>query len=202
MLEDVGWVSAARVLARVFSGRSARNPTRHGPRLLGYARIKRRRTTSALGRANPTYGAAFLLALSCTLTSAPGVVADDALISRVLTTLGADRADVRACIAEQMTVAPERHAEVTRLGDVAGWIERAVTLPKASGNAQIVAMGHATSDAFVDIVATFNHERRLDGGRLAFITNGQLGPPHVTAYARVTRALGAGHDAKKVFCGT
>ncbi len=134
--------------------------------------------------------------------SATALAADPAAVAlRVLAGLGVDRADVRACLTEQVATASQRREEVQRLADVFGWIEQAVTLPRNSGIAQVVAMGKERSDAFVDIVATFNHERRLDGEKLAFVTNGRLGPPHVTAYARVTRALGAGHDPKRVMCG-
>jgi hypothetical protein len=127
--------------------------------------------------------------------------ADDATIARVLAGLGADRTDVRVCLGDQMRSDPQKRGEIERLSDVLGWINAAVTLPRHSGSPQDAAMSKERSDAFVEIVATFNHERRIDGGRLAFLSNGQLTPQHVSTYARVQRALGSGHDAKRVMCG-
>lgn len=126
---------------------------------------------------------------------------DETMIRHVLSGLGADRADVRACLTEQVASSPDRAAEVGRLGDVLAWIEQAVSAPRRTGGVNAIAGAQQRSDAFVDIVATFIHERRLDDARLAVVSDGRLTPRHISTYARVQRALGAGHDAKLVLCG-
>lgn len=139
------------------------------------------------------------LALLMLTITAPFAALADADTTRVLQRLGVDRADVRACLAIEMATSPERRAEFERLAAVFDWIDQAVTAPRRSGIA--VAAAQHKSDAFVDIVATFNHERRLDSTRLSTISDSRLTPHHISTYARVQRALGAGHDPKRVLCG-
>ena len=144
--------------------------------------------------------AAWIALMACVLSTA--AQADrTVLIDRVLSRLGVGAADVRACLAEQMTAEPQRRAEIERLGDVFDWIEDAVTAPRRSPVASERAVAQTKSDAFAEIVAGFTHERRFDTAKLATISDGRLTPHHVLNYARVQRALGSGHDPKRVLCG-
>jgi hypothetical protein len=138
------------------------------------------------------------------LATTPALAAEpdhEVHVARVLAALGADRPDVRACLGRQVASEPERRAEVARLGDTIDWIERAVTVPRHSAAPAVIAGAEARFEAFADIVATFIHERRLDGARLAVLTEGQLTPRHISTWARVKRALGSGHDPRRVMCG-
>ncbi|KAB2848250.1 MAG: hypothetical protein F9K44_11320 [Hyphomicrobiaceae bacterium] len=142
--------------------------------------------------------------------SGPAVAAEPP-VARVLTALGADRPDVRACIESAIAVSSRAREEIERLDKVLAWIERAVGEPRrrlakmgitdAAADPEL-ALAKARSDRFVDIVETFNHERRLDEKLLRETTDGALGPAHIVTYARVRRALGRGHDPRKVFCGS
>jgi len=120
-------------------------------------------------------------------TSAAVATESTELGRRVLAGLGADRADVRACLGEQVAASPDRAAEVQRLDDVLAWLS--------------TPMSRASAEAFREILARFNHERRIDTAELATLTAGRLVPRHVSTYARVARALDAGHDPRIVFCG-
>lgn len=123
------------------------------------------------------------------------------LAERVLAGLEIRRPDVAACLAEEIAQLPARRDEMERLDDVLSWIDTAIARLRRSGVAADRTLAKSRSDVFVDIVETFNHERRLDAPRLAAVSDGRLTPRHVTAYARVKRALGSGHDPRKVLCG-
>jgi hypothetical protein len=134
--------------------------------------------------------ARWALLFCATVSFSPANAADPAAMAvRVLSGLdvGADRADVRACLAEQMAASTERADEIRRLDDVLAWIKS--TKPQSQ-----------VAD-FQEILARFNHERRIDGAHLTTLTDGKLVPRHVSTYARVQRALGSGHDPKRVMCG-
>jgi hypothetical protein len=139
------------------------------------------------------------LALTTLAALTPLSAGADDDTGRVLQRLGVDQPDVRTCLMAEMAASPMRRAEIQRLADVIDWIEKEVTQPRRTGAAPAIAQHK--SDTFSDIVATFNHERRLDGARLAALSEGRLKPQHISTWARVQRALGAGHDPKRVLCG-
>lgn len=111
------------------------------------------------------------------------------------------RPEVTACLVADATAHATRLDEVTRLSTIVTWIETAIATPRRSGNAGEFAAAKARGEALAEIVASFNHERRIDTALLARISDGLLEPRHISAYARVTRALAAGHDPKRIFCG-
>lgn len=111
------------------------------------------------------------------------------------------RPDVSACLVADATAHATRLDEVTRLSTIVTWIETAIATPRRSGDAGQFALAKERGEALAEIVASFNHERRIDTALLTRISDGLLEPRHISAYARVTRALAAGHDPKRIFCG-
>lgn len=108
---------------------------------------------------------------------------------------------VASCLAADATAHPARLDEVQRLATIVAWIESAIIAPRRSGGTAKAAQAAARGEALAEIVASFNHERRIDAALLTRISDGQLQPRHISAYARVTRALSAGHDPRRVLCG-
>lgn len=146
------------------------------------------------------------LALVAMLASEMALAAGDDNVEKLVADVVAGfalagRSDVSACLLADATAHPVRRDEVARLSTIVTWIETAIAEPRRSGNAGKVALAKARSEAFAEIVASFNHERRIDTALLARMSDGRLEPRHISAFARVTRALAAGHDPKRIFCG-
>lgn len=143
--------------------------------------------------------AAVAMLAARTATAAPGDPVDK-LVADVVNGF-ALRPEVSACLSADATAHATRLDEVTRLSTIVTWIETAISTPRRTGNAEQFAAARARGEALAEIVASFNHERRIDPALLARISGGLLEPRHISAYARVTRALAAGHDQKRIFCG-
>lgn len=126
----------------------------------------------------------------------------DQMVADVLAGLSlANRQDVASCLLADAAAHPARLDEITRLATIINWINRSITQPRSSGASAQFEAAKARAEALSEIVASFNHERRIDTNLLTRISGGELQPRHISAYARVTRALNAGHEPRRIFCG-
>lgn len=147
-----------------------------------------------------------MIAFVAMLAPRTAVAAPDDHVEKLVTTVVRGfsltaRTDVTACLVADAAAHAARLDEVTRLATIVTWIDNAITSPRNSGKPGQMTVAKARSETLAEIVASFNHERRIDTALLARMSDGVLEPRHISAFARVTRALAAGHDPKRIFCG-